>query len=165
VPARPRRLTGGIHLSAATPSPTRPLSPSLCPVLPGYPRRFPRPRALLLSLPCGPALPVIEQLPRALVLSLYVVGLSCQLRLPHARRGPARARTSPGTSATSSAHAFQLFLSTARTRTHFPASFHAALLSLALCPRRSTSPETHACLPGHLAHRRPRQATPSSATR
>jgi hypothetical protein len=167
-PTRPCRLTGGFHLSAATPSPARPISPSLCPVGPGCRRRFPRSRALLLSLLCRPAMPVVKPLPqRARPLSLYAVGLRCKLRLPRARRGLARAhsRTSPGTSATSSAHASQLFLSTARTRTHFPASFHAAPLSLALCPRRPTSLETHARHPDHPAHRRPRQATPSSAPR
>jgi hypothetical protein len=46
-----------------------------------------------------------------------------------------------------------------------PASFHAVPPSLALCSRRQTSPETRARLPGHLARRRPRQATPSSAPR
>jgi hypothetical protein len=45
--------------------------------------------------------------PHVLLLSLYAVGLSCQFRLLHARRGLARAhpRTSPGFSATTPAHA------------------------------------------------------------
>jgi hypothetical protein len=46
------------------------LPPSLCPVEPGYRHRFLRPRAPLPSLPCGPALPGAEPLPRALTLSL-----------------------------------------------------------------------------------------------
>jgi hypothetical protein len=37
---RPRRLTGGIHLLAATSSPARPLSLPRCPVGPGYRRQF-----------------------------------------------------------------------------------------------------------------------------
>jgi hypothetical protein len=57
------------------------------------------------------------------------------------------------------------FLSTARARTHSPIPFCIALLSLALCPRRSASPETRARRAGLLARRRPRQATPSSAPR
>jgi hypothetical protein len=40
-PARPCRLTGERHLSAAVSSPTRSLSPSLCPVGPGCRRQFP----------------------------------------------------------------------------------------------------------------------------
>jgi hypothetical protein len=173
-PARPSqatcpcRLTGGFHLSAATPSPACPLSPSLCLLGLDYRCRFPRPRALLLSLVCGPALPVVEPLPPlARPLSLCAVGLRCQLRLSRARRGTARAhsRPSPVTSAMSSARPSQPFLSTTRTRTPFLASFHAASLSLALCPHCPTSPETLARLPGHPARRRPRQATPSSAPR
>jgi hypothetical protein len=69
--ARPRHLTSGFHLSPTTPSPARPLSPSLCPTGPGCRRRFPRPRALLLSLLCRPTFPVVEPLPpRARSLSL-----------------------------------------------------------------------------------------------
>jgi hypothetical protein len=37
---------------------------------------------------------------------------------------------------------------------------HSLALSLALCPRCSTSPETHARLDNRPAHRKPRQATP-----
>jgi hypothetical protein len=105
--------------------------------------------------------------PRAPSLSLCVVGLPCQLRPPHARRGPASAhsRTSSGSSATSLCPHPSSFLSLAHARTHSPASFHAVSPSLVLCSRRQTSPETHARLPGHLAHRRPRQATPSSTLR
>jgi hypothetical protein len=75
-----------------------------------------------------------------------------------------RAR-SPSNSATLPAHAAQLLLSTARARTHFPIPFCIVSLSLALCPRCSASPETRARHAGHLARRRPRQATPSSASR
>jgi hypothetical protein len=163
-PANPARPSQD---AAATPSPTRPLSPSLYPVGPGCRRRF-LARAPFFSL-CfaAPLCQSSSHYPHVPVLSLYAVGLRCQLCVPRARRGPARAHscTSPGTSATLSAHASQLFLSTALTRTHFLASFHAAPLSLALCPRRSTSPETRARLLGHPARWRPRQATPSSTSR
>jgi hypothetical protein len=149
-PARPCRLTGGFHLSATTPPPralSHPLSlpsgarlsaPVFSPARPSslfaLRARFASRRAVTPARPSS--------------LSLRAVGLCCQLRLPRARRGPARAhsRTSPGTSDMSSAHTSQLFLSAARTRTHFPASFHAAPLSLALCPRRPISPETRARL-------------------
>jgi hypothetical protein len=50
---------------------------------------------------------VVEPLPaRPCPLSLCAVGQPCQLRLPRARRGPARAhsRTTPGFSATTPAH-------------------------------------------------------------
>jgi hypothetical protein len=59
----------------------------------------------------------------------------------------------------------QLFLSTAHAHTHIPVPFHVASLSLSLCRRHSTSPETRACRAGHPARRKPRQVTPSSAPR
>jgi hypothetical protein len=72
--------------------------------------RFLHPRASPLSLSRGPGSPVAELLPRAPpapLLSLYVVDPPCQIRPPHARRGPASAhsRTSPDFSATTPAHA------------------------------------------------------------
>jgi hypothetical protein len=57
------------------------------------------------------------------------------------------------------------FLSTARASTHFSVPFRTASLSLALCPCRLASPETLARRAGHLACRRPHQATLSSAPR
>jgi hypothetical protein len=57
------------------------------------------------------------------------------------------------------------FLSPACVHTNSPASICTAPPSLALYSRRQTTPETRARLPGHLARRRPRQATPSSALR
>jgi hypothetical protein len=98
--------------SSFSDSNTRVVTPSLCLVGPDCRRRLPRLRALLLSLLCGPALPVVEPLPpRARPLSLCAMGLRSQLCLPRAHHGPAHAhsRTSPGTSAMSSAHASQLF--------------------------------------------------------
>jgi hypothetical protein len=59
----------------------------------------------------------------------------------------------------------QLLLSTAHTRTLSPIPFRTTSLSLALYPRRSASPETRAHRAGHPTHRKPRQATPSSAPR
>jgi hypothetical protein len=79
----------------------------------------------------------------------------------HART---HART-PRSLATSPAHAPSFFLSTAHTCTRSPVPFRASSLSLALCPCRSTSPETRARRAGHLAHRKPCQANPSSALR
>jgi hypothetical protein len=133
--ARPRHLTGGFHLSAATPSPACPLSPSLCLVGPSCRRQFLRPRAPLLSLLCGLVLPVVELLPpRTCPLSLCAVGLPCQLCPPRACRGPARAhsRTSPESSATTPAHAPQLHFEP-RPRTHsLP-----RLISHSLAPARA----------------------------
>jgi hypothetical protein len=164
---RPHRLTGGIHLSVATSSPARPLSLARCPVGSGCRCRFLCPRAPLPSLSLGPSSQVAEPLPRAPHLSLCAVGLPCQLRPPRARHRPASAhsRTSPGSSAMSLCPRPSSFLSPTHARTHSLASFHAVPPSLALYSRRQTLPETRACLPGHLARRRPRQATPSSAPR
>jgi hypothetical protein len=67
---------------------------------------FSPPRALSLSH--GPGSLVAELLPRApLFFSLCAVGLPCQFRPLHARRGPARAhsRTAPDFSSTMPAHA------------------------------------------------------------
>jgi hypothetical protein len=133
-----------------------------------------RSSAPLPSLPRGPALPDTEPLPPrahslslSLSLSLCAVGLRCQLRPPRARRGPARthSRTSPESSATMNpTRPSSLF--EPRPRPHsLPASFRTVSPSLALCSCRQTSPETCVRLPGHLARRRPRQATPSSALR
>jgi hypothetical protein len=57
------------------------------------------------------------------------------------------------------------FLSTARARTRSPVPFRTASPSLALCPRRSTSPVNRACRASRPARQKPRQATPSSAPR
>jgi hypothetical protein len=162
-PVRLHRLTGGRHLSAKVSAPARSLPPSLYLVGPGCRCRFLRPHAPLPSLPCGPALPGVDPLPRALALSLaapwasyvsfaFPVPAVDQRTRTRARRQDPRPRRPP------SRHSS--FLSTPRTRTHSPISFHAAPLSLALCPRRSTSPETHAHLSDHPARRKPRQATP-----
>jgi hypothetical protein len=61
--ACPRRLTGEIHLSAATPSPARPLSLARCPVGPGYRRRAVAPCAPFLSLSAPWTLPISSALP------------------------------------------------------------------------------------------------------
>jgi hypothetical protein len=83
--ARPRRLTGGRHLSAAVSAPVRSLSPSLCPVGPGCRCRFPlpaRPSSIsalrVRSARHRVVAPCARSLPRC------VVGLPCQFRLPHA---------------------------------------------------------------------------------
>jgi hypothetical protein len=152
--ARPR------HRSAAVPFPARLLLPSLCPVGPGCRRQLPppsRPSSLSASRAhfarhqvVAPACPLSLSLHR---------GTPCQLRLPRART---RAR-SPKSSAMTPAHVPSSFLSLALTRS--PVPFRTAPPSLALCPRRSASPETRAHRAGHLAHRRPHQATLSSAPR
>jgi hypothetical protein len=109
---RPRRLTGGIHLSATAFSPARSLSRSLragadLSALVASPSRVP-----LLSLSRGPALPDAEPLPaRPLFsLSLCAVDPPCQFRLRHPHRGPvhAHSRTSPEFSATTPTHVPQL---------------------------------------------------------
>jgi hypothetical protein len=149
--ARPRRLTGGIHLSAATPYPAlSSLSLARCPVGPSCRRRFLRPRAPLLSLRCGPVLPVVESLPRAPVLSLAASWASpvssallapvvdqrartrSRRRNPRPRRPPTRPRS---------------LLSPARARTHSPPHF---------MQLRSRSRSTHAIRP----RRRPAPASP-----
>jgi hypothetical protein len=57
------------------------------------------------------------------------------------------------------------FLSTTRARTRSPVPFRTASPSLALCPRRSASPETLARRASRPVRRKPRQTTPSSAPR
>jgi hypothetical protein len=109
-PARPCYLTGGIHLSAATPSPACPLSRSLpsgarlsvSVSSPARPSSLSASRAQFarrrVVAPCAP------------FPSLCVVDPPCQFRPPRPRRGPARAhsRTSPEFSATTPTHAPQL---------------------------------------------------------
>jgi hypothetical protein len=68
-PARPRRLTGGPHLSAAVLPRARPSSLALCPLGPTCRRRFSSP-AHSLSLSRGPGSLVAEPLPRAPLSSL-----------------------------------------------------------------------------------------------
>jgi hypothetical protein len=151
----------------AVSAPVRTPPPSLCPVGPTCRRQlFSLPAALFPLCLMGPFCQALSRCP-ARPFSLCAVGLPCQLRPPRARRGPASAhsRTSPGSSATSLCPRPSSFLSPARARTHSHASFHAVPPSLALCSHRQTSPETRARLPGHLARRRLRQATPSSAPR
>jgi hypothetical protein len=167
--ARPRRLTGGHHLSAAFPFSPRLLPLPLWPVGPLCQRRFPSPTRSSPSLPREAASSARRTIsPHAPVPSRCAVGPSCQLRLSrapswtstcalaHARRDP-RPRRPP-------THPIS-FLSTTHTRTRSPIPFCTASLSLALYPRRSTSPETRARRAGHLARRKPRQATPSFAPR
>ena len=75
---------------------------------PTYRRQLLRPLTLPLSL-CfvGPVRQCRAVAPVCPLFSLCAVGLPCQIRLPRARRGSARAhlRTSPGFSATMPAHA------------------------------------------------------------
>jgi hypothetical protein len=89
---------------------------------------------------------------RPLSLSRCAMGPPYQLRLPRAR--PRRPPTHPSS-----------FFSTTCARTRFPVPFCTALLSLALCPRHSTSLMTRARRVRRPARRKPRQATPSSAPR
>jgi hypothetical protein len=124
--------------------------------------------SLFFLCPVGPFCQALSRCPaRPFSLSLCAVGLPCQLRPPRAHRelASAHSRTSPGSSATSLCPCPQPFLSPTRARTHSPASFHAVPPSLALCSRRQTSPKTRARFLVHLARRRARQATPSSAPR
>jgi hypothetical protein len=88
------------------------LSLARCPVGPSCRRRFLRPRAPLPSLPCGPALPDAESLPRALALSLSL------------RRGPPLSALpssrSPWTSALALAHVAGILSHDARPRAQLP---------------------------------------------
>jgi hypothetical protein len=149
--ARLHRLTGGLHLSVAVSSPARSLPP---------------PSVQWADL----SAPVV--LARAPLFSLCLAGPTRQHtelfpprdRFPSLRGGASlsvppsprtavdqRART-PITPATSPAHAPNSLLSTARTRSLSPASFHVSSLSRALCPRRLRSLETHARYAGRPSH-------------
>jgi hypothetical protein len=88
--------------------PTCSLPPSLCLVGLGCRRWFLRLRAPLPSLPCRPALPGAEPMPRALALSLVVPWASSISFTFPAPAVDQRARTSPGSSATTPALACQL---------------------------------------------------------
>jgi hypothetical protein len=166
MPACPRRLTGGRHLSVAVSSPVHSLSlPSGARL--SAPVAFTLAPLFPLSL-TGLLRQTSSRCPtRSLSLSLSRCAVGPPLSVPPSPR-PAvdqRARTSLESLATSPAHAPSSFFSTARARTHSPVPFRTASLSLALCPCRSASPETRAHRAGLLARRRPRQATPSSAPR
>jgi hypothetical protein len=129
VPARARPLSlsrslpSGPNLSAPVTSPAR--SPSLC--FAGPVRQLPS------SCPARP------------LFSLSAVGLLCQIRLPRARRGPARAhsRTSPDFSATTPAHVPSSLLRTPpvpRTRPSPHCAHPRPLSRSALAARRRRRP-------------------------
>jgi hypothetical protein len=132
------------------------LSPSLCPVGPGCRHRLPSLARRFLYLPRGPtssahrAVPSVRPLPLAAAWDRPV-----SFAFPAPRHGPKRVHSR--THAEIPGHVARprtpsSFLSTARTRTRSPVPFRASSLSLALCPRRSTSPETHARRAGHLCN-------------
>jgi hypothetical protein len=109
-------------------------------------------RALLLSL-ClaGPVRQLLSRCPACPLFSLYAVGLPCQLRPPHARRGPtsAHSRTSPDFSTTMPAHAPNSFLrAPPAPRTRPPPHF------AQLCPLSRSA----------LAARRRRRPAPAFST-
>jgi hypothetical protein len=140
-------LPSGAELSAPVPLACAPLFPLfLMGPLYQAPSRFPRAPVLSLSAPWACA--VSFALPAPAV--DHRARTRARRRDPRPRRPPTRPCP---------------FLSPARACTHSPASFHIVPLPLALCSCRQTSPETHASLHGHLARRRPRQASPSSAPR
>jgi hypothetical protein len=140
-------LPSGARLSRRFPSPARPSSLSASRARFAR-RRVVAPRTLALSLSVSWAPPVSSAFP-----------------VPRRGPAPAHSHTSPESSTMSPAHAPSSFLSTGRARTQSPVPFCTTSLSLALCPCRSTSPETHARRTGLLARWRPRQANPSSAPR
>jgi hypothetical protein len=139
--ARPRRLTGGSHLSAM--ARVRALFPSLCPVGPVCRCRFPSPtRPSTLSVPWARPVSAVSRSLRALAPSSCVVGPLLDLpsmQTPwtstHARREP-RPRHLP-TCPTS-------LLSIAHTCSLSPTSFRTSSPSLTLCPRYSRSSENRA---------------------
>jgi hypothetical protein len=162
--ARPHRLTGGFHLSAAVSLHVRSLPVSLCPVGPLYRHQLPSPTRPFPYLPRGPVLSVSSRFPSAPAPSRCAVGPPYQLCLPHepswtSAHAPwdPRPRCLP-------THPSCL-LSSARTRTRSPASFHASSPSLVLSSRRSASPEFRARRAGHPTRQKLRQATPSFAPR
>jgi hypothetical protein len=142
-----RSLPSGAELSAPVPFAPVPLFPHcLAGPVRQSPSRYP-PCPFSLSLRRGPALsaPPSPRPPWTSARALtHVAGILDHDASP---RAPAP------------------FLSPAHAHTHSPASIRTAPPSLALCSRRQTSPETRASLLGHLARRRPRQATLSSALR
>jgi hypothetical protein len=165
-PAPPHRWAPPVSGVSPQPAPSLPL-----PLLSGAALSAPvaLARALLsLSASWARLVSALNRFPRTPVPSRCVVEPLCQLCLPydpswtstralaHVRRDPRPRR--PPTHPSS-------FLSTACTRTHSLVPFHTVSLSLALCPRCSTSPETRARRAGHLARQKPRQATPSFAPR
>jgi hypothetical protein len=128
--------------------------PFLCPVGLAYRHRLPSPEHPdSLSVPWAQLVSAPSRSLRALVSSRCAVGPPYQLRLPreppwtsaHARREP-RPRRLPMRPSS--------LLSTARTRSLSPASFHASSLSRALCPCRSRSPETHTRRTGRPARQK-----------
>jgi hypothetical protein len=158
--ARLPPVTGGPRLSAPV-SHARPLSLAHYPVGPICRRQLLHLLALPLSL-ClaGPIHQRRAVAPAHPLYSLCAVDPPCQIRLPHDRRGPARAhsRMSPGFSATTPAHApNSLFRAPLVPRTrpspHFAhprplsRSAHAAAGDSRPCSRPSCSPETAPSLP------------------
>jgi hypothetical protein len=142
VPARPRHLTGGpLSHSLAVPSLSRSLASGADLSSPVF-----FTRAISLSVSWAQIASRRAVAPHAPFFSLCAVGLPCQFRPLHARRGPARAhsRTSPDFSATTPAHT--------------PSS----LLRAPLVPRAHPSPQFAQLHPlsrsAHAANRRRRPA-------
>jgi hypothetical protein len=104
--ARPRRLTGGPHLSAAVLPRARPPSLALCLVGTTCWRQFPSP-IRSLSLSCGPGSPVPSRCPRASSFLSLRHGPVLSVPPSRSRRGLASAHscTSPGFSAMTPTHA------------------------------------------------------------
>jgi hypothetical protein len=152
-PSLPRSLRSGADLSA-------PFS---------FARSLPLSLSLSLSLSVSRARIASHRAiaPRPPFFSLCAVGLPCQFRpsalvvdwrvRTRARRRISRPRRLP-------THPAPFLEPASALRTPL-ASFRSTSPSLALCPRRQPLPETHTRVPGHLAHRRPLQASPSSASR
>jgi hypothetical protein len=141
-----RSLPSGAKLSALISSPVHPSS------LSALQARFTSRRAVAPTRPSSLSAPWASPVSSALPAPTVD-----QRACTHARRRNPQPRCPPTRPSS--------FFSPTHSRTHSPASFHTAPLPLALCPRRPTSPETHARLPGHLARRRPHQVTPSFAPR
>jgi hypothetical protein len=155
-------------MSAAVPARARPLSLAHCPVDPTYRHQLLRLLALPLSLFRGPGSPVPSRCSRT---SPFL-----SLRHGTALSDPPSSR-SPWTGACALAHVTRFLCHDAHPRTqlssyspasapHSPlTSFHTPSHSLVLCSRRQTPPETRAHIPDRSAHRRLRQASPSSTPR
>jgi hypothetical protein len=164
-PSPPNRW---LHLSAAVSFP--------CTL--SFPLSLPLPSGARLSasVACSPARPSSVSASRARFVSAMnrflhalatprcAVGPPCQFCPPrepswtsaHARRGPQPCRLPMHPSS---------LLSTANTRTRSPASFRASSPSLALCSRRSASPEFRARRAHRPARQKQHQVTSSSIPR
>jgi hypothetical protein len=148
---RPLHLTGGSRLSAPVHARTLSLPLSLCPVGPTYRRQLPLCARPTLSMSRGPRPSVPRVVHPAPFLSLSVSWASLVSSIfPATAADPhPRARREDRPHRLPMRHSS--FLSPACTRSLSPVSFRTRSPSLALCHRRSCSPEIHVRCSSHPA--------------